>query len=52
VRSGFAEVAVAVNSPPSSGSFFASPYVGVALQTSFSLSCESWVDDAEDLPLR
>jgi hypothetical protein len=50
--SAFAEVDVLVNSPPSSGLFSVSPMVGVALQTSFSLSCESWVDDPEDLPLR
>ena len=46
------KVSVVVNSPPSSGSFSAIPTEGVALTTSFSLSCEAWVDEAEDLPLR
>jgi hypothetical protein len=50
--SAFAEMDVLVNSPPSSGVFLVFPTEGVALQTDFSLSCESWVDDAEDLPLR
>ena len=48
---GFAEVSVVVNSPPSSGQFLAAPMAGVALVTDFSLSCVSWVDDASDLPL-
>ena len=48
--SAFAEVSVVVNSPPSTGSFLVSPTEGVALTTSFSLSCEAWVD--EDIPLR
>ena len=43
--SGFAEVSVLVNSPPSSGLFSAGPANGVALQTEFALVCTSWVDD-------
>jgi len=50
--SAFAEVSVVVNSPPSTGAFLVSPMEGVALTTEFSLSCEAWVDEAEDLPLR
>ena len=48
---GFSELSVVVNSPPSSGSFKALPASGVALTTSFTLTCTSWVDDASDLPL-
>jgi len=50
--SAFAEVSVLVNSPPSSGLFSATPGDGVALQTEFALVCSSWVDDADDLPLK
>jgi hypothetical protein len=50
--SGFAEVSVLINSPPSSGLFTVSPATGVALVTDFALVCSSWVDDVDDLPLR
>jgi hypothetical protein len=50
--SAFAEISILVNSPPSSGSFSASPGYGVALQTEFALLCSSWVDDVDDLPLK
>ena len=50
--SAYAEVSVEVNSPPTSGTFVVGPSVGVALSTTFLLTCESWVDDAEDLPLK
>jgi hypothetical protein len=50
--SAFAEISIHVNSPPSSGSFSASPAYGVALQTKFALVCSSWVDDADNLPLK
>eukprot|EP00466_Bigelowiella_natans_P018898 jgi/Bigna1/90162/estExt_fgenesh1_pg.C_640020 len=49
---GSASISVRVNSPPGSGSCASSPDVGVALETDFILSCEGFVDDAEDLPLR
>eukprot|EP00466_Bigelowiella_natans_P012936 jgi/Bigna1/83435/fgenesh1_pg.108_\ len=49
---GSASISVRVNSPPGSGSCVSSPDVGVAFETDFILSCEGFVDDAEDLPLR
>jgi len=51
ITSSFSELSVVVNSPPSSGSFVVSPGSGVALTTSFTLACASWVDDESDLPL-
>jgi hypothetical protein len=49
--SGYAEVQLLVNSPPTSGSLAVSPSTGYALTTSFLCLASGWVDDAEDLPL-
>eukprot|EP00466_Bigelowiella_natans_P009521 jgi/Bigna1/141133/aug1.60_g15841 len=49
---GSASVTIRTNAPPSAGSCSSSPASGVAFETEFILSCEGYVDDAEDLPLR
>ncbi|GLD96780.1 hypothetical protein PINS_up005463 [Pythium insidiosum] len=45
-------VTIRVNAPPTSGTCVVSPTDGFAVQDTFSLSCEHWTDDLEDLPLR
>ncbi len=49
-QEGFAEIVVKVNTPPMSGTFEVSP-TGGTITTPFTLSCEGWTDDPEDLPL-
>ena len=49
--SGYAELALLINAPPTSGYVTASPLSGTALSTSFSFSAQQWTDDVEDLPL-
>ncbi|XP_072050226.1 sperm receptor for egg jelly-like [Amphiura filiformis] len=46
---GYAEYAISINTPPSSGSCEVTPDLGYALQTHFVVTCEAFVD--EDLPL-
>ena len=50
---GFTELSLTVNRPPWGGrsTFGRSPATGVVLSTTFTLSADGWVDDAEDLPL-
>jgi len=48
----FAEVSFTTNAPPSSGTFTATPPWGYVLTTSFTLTDDNWVDDADDYPLR
>ena len=50
--SSYADVAVVVNAPPTTGAFTATPAAGEVLITDFDLACVGWVDDADDLPLR
>jgi hypothetical protein len=50
-QTAFAEVAVVVNSPPSSGYVAVSPSNGTSLTTQFTVSAPLWTDDATDLPL-
>lgn len=47
---GYAQVDVVVNTPPSSGALVVTPVVGEALVTSFTGLMQNWVDD--DLPLQ
>ena len=49
-RAGFAEIAVRINTPPSSGQCSAAPLRGNT-DTEFVLECKDWVDEADDLPL-
>jgi hypothetical protein len=48
---GYAELAVVVNSAPTSGTFSIDPSDGVVLETAFQFGALKWIDDAEDLPL-
>ncbi|DAZ97397.1 TPA: hypothetical protein N0F65_011281 [Lagenidium giganteum] len=50
-NSGFGTIDVVVNSPPSSGQFFAKPELGYAIDDAFQLECVDWTDDVSDLPL-
>ena len=50
--SSFADITVVVNTPPTTGTFKASPASGEVLITDFVLACAGWVDDPDDLPLR
>lgn len=49
---GSASATVVVNAPPSRGTCRCDPPVGVALNTSFLLTCEDYTDDGTDLPLQ
>ena len=46
---GYAQIQVAVNTPPSEGSVSVSPTSGTQFETSFQFSQSGWTDD--DLPL-
>ncbi len=49
---GYAEIAVVVNAPPTSGTLSTTPATGgVALTTIFDVACNNWVDAIDDLPL-
>ena len=49
-QSGYGEVAVLMNSAPSSGTFDVDPSSGYSMETDFTFECLNWVDD--DLPLK
>ena len=49
--SGYSEISFMTNAAPTSGTFDVTPLRGHVLTTSFSLSDEGWVDDADDYPL-
>ncbi len=51
-RAAYAQQTVVMNAPPRGGTFAVVPRVGYELNESFSLRASSWVDDAEDLPLK
>jgi len=47
----YSQVTVVMNSPPVGGSIVATPFRGVAFNTSFFLQASRWTDDLVDLPL-
>ena len=49
--SGYAEVKLLVNAPPTSGHVTVTPTSGTALTTQFSFNAPQWTDDSDDLPL-
>ena len=50
--SAYAEMALVVNSVPTSGTVSVLPAEGVAFQTNFKVLAARWTDDKEDLPLK
>jgi len=44
-------VSIAVNSPPAFGSLSVAPARGLAVNTTFAISTQGWVDDASSYPL-
>lgn len=50
-HTGFAELSVVVNAPPTGGYVDASPRVGLAAVETFLLESMDWTDKIEDLPL-
>jgi hypothetical protein len=48
---GYSEVSLLMNVPPSGGSLTVSPTEGTAANTTFTLTTTGWMDDPEDLPL-
>jgi len=49
---GEATAIITVNMAPVGGSFTVTPTSGLAFHTTFSLSCNRWVDEVEDFPLQ
>jgi hypothetical protein len=46
---GYAQITISVNAPPSPGTLTVDPNIGVVLESEFELACTEWVD--ENLPL-
>lgn len=49
--SGFADISLTINAPPTGGHVDASPRAGVAAVDTFVLECLDWTDEVDDLPL-
>ncbi|CAM9178731.1 unnamed protein product [Ectocarpus fasciculatus] len=48
---GFADISLTINAPPTGGHVDAAPRAGVAAVDTFVLECLDWTDEVDDLPL-